>query len=159
MGYLPWFRGQIQSKSLMSKLSRAWLGLVSIYRVEIDHHYQVRKSIWNCGFHYQKMIQFPSCLMDRLKDIKLVLLQRDSPRRAYGIDYFQTVAPVAKLNSIRVVLSIAVNKHWPLHQLDVKNVFCNGEIQEEVFMSPGFIPQGEKEKVCRLKYIWIEAVH
>lgn len=60
---------------------------------------------------------------------------------------------MAKLHSIRVVLSIAANKDWPLHQLGVKNAFCNGEIKEEVYIlpPPGFIPQGEKGKVCRLK--------
>lgn len=71
---------------------------------------------------------------------------------------------MAKLHSIRVVLSIAANKDWPLHQLDVKNAFCNGEIQEEVYIlpPPGFIPQGEKERESMSieeGYIWIEAVH
>ena len=50
-------------------------------------------------------------------------------------------------------MSLVVNSNWPLQQLDVKNAFLNGELEEEVFMSP---PSGFKEslgdgKVCKLK--------
>ena len=58
--------------------------------------------------------------------------------QTYNIDYLETFAPVAKLNTMRVLLSLAANLDWPLQQLDVKNVFLNGE--EEVYMDspPGF---------------------
>ncbi|RVW29639.1 Retrovirus-related Pol polyprotein from transposon TNT 1-94 [Vitis vinifera] len=71
----------------------------------------------------------------------------------YEIDYQETFAPVAKINSIRVLLSLAVNSNWPLHQLDVKNVFLNGDLEEEVFMSPplGFEESFGVGKVCKLK--------
>ena len=45
--------------------------------------------------------------------------------QSYGIDYQETFASVAKLTTIRVLLSIVVNLEWPLFQLDVKNVFLN----------------------------------
>ena len=35
--------------------------------------------------------------------------------QTYGIDYTKTFAPVAKLNTIRVLLSLAANLDWPLH--------------------------------------------
>ena len=47
--------------------------------------------------------------------------------QTYGIDYLETFSPVAKLNTVRVLLSIVVNLDWPLHQLDVKNAFLNGD--------------------------------
>ena len=73
--------------------------------------------------------------------------------QTYGIDYQKTFAPVAKINSIRVLMSLVVNSNWPLHQLDGKNAFLNGDLEEEVFMSlpPGFEESFEDGKVCKLK--------
>ena len=54
----------------------------------------------------------------------------------YGIDYEDTFAPVAKMNTIRVLISLAANLNWPLKQFDVKNAFLNGTIEEKVYMDP-----------------------
>ncbi|GAU31183.1 hypothetical protein TSUD_316080 [Trifolium subterraneum] len=71
--------------------------------------------------------------------------------QTYGIDYSETFAPVAKLNTVRILLSLAANLDWPLHQLDVKNVFLNGDLEEEVYMD---IPPGFEDRfgsnVCKL---------
>ena len=48
--------------------------------------------------------------------------------QTYGIDYLQTFAFFAKLNTIRVLLSLAANLDWSLQQLDVKNAFLNEEL-------------------------------
>ena len=71
--------------------------------------------------------------------------------QTYGVDYQETFAPVAKLNTIRVLLSLASNLDWPLQQLDVKNAFLNGDLHEEVYMDspPGF--ESEKNLVCKLR--------
>lgn len=68
----------------------------------------------------------------------------------YGIDYGDTFALVAKINTIRILISIAANKNWLLHQFDVKNAFLNGTLEEEVYMDP---PPGIncRDKVCKLK--------
>ena len=50
--------------------------------------------------------------------------------QTYGIDYLETFAPVAKLNSVRVLLSLATNHDWPLQHLEVKNAFLNGDMEE-----------------------------
>lgn len=73
--------------------------------------------------------------------------------QSYGIDYQETFASVAKLNTVRVLLSLAVNQDWPLHQLDVKNAFLNGDLEEEVYMTipPGMETRSNNRLVCRLK--------
>jgi hypothetical protein len=74
--------------------------------------------------------------------------------QTYGIDYMETFAPVAKINTVRILLSLAVNLDWPLHQFDVKNAFLHGNLQEEVYMElpPGCNRQTEGNKqVCRLR--------
>jgi len=42
--------------------------------------------------------------------------------QTYDVDYFETFSPVTRMNSIRILFSVAVNMEWPLFQLDVKNV-------------------------------------
>ena len=73
--------------------------------------------------------------------------------QSYEIDYQETFAPVAKLNTIRVLLSLAANQDWPLHQLDIKNAFLNGDLEEEVYMEipPGLETSSNVNRVCRLK--------
>ncbi|KAM1767569.1 hypothetical protein ACFX12_045643 [Malus domestica] len=72
----------------------------------------------------------------------------------YGIDYTDTFAPVAKINTVRVLLSLAANFNWPLHQFDVKNAFLHEDLIEEIYMElpPGSnVPDMHRKKVCRLQ--------
>nr|CAD1840715.1 unnamed protein product [Ananas comosus var. bracteatus] len=73
--------------------------------------------------------------------------------QSYGLDYQETFAPVAKLNTVRVLLSLAANQNWPLLQFDVKNAFLHGELSEEVYMDhpPGIPEYLNTPMVCRLK--------
>ncbi|KAJ9551549.1 LOW QUALITY PROTEIN: hypothetical protein OSB04_015594 [Centaurea solstitialis] len=69
----------------------------------------------------------------------------------HGIDYEETFAPVARVTSVRSLLAIAATKRWPFFQMDVKNAFLNGDLSEEVYMTP---PPGvslTSGHVCRLR--------
>lgn len=61
--------------------------------------------------------------------------------QTYGIDYTETFAPVAKINTVCVLLSLSTNLDWPLQQFDVKNAFLHGELSEEIYMDlpPGCV--------------------
>ncbi|KAL0314939.1 UNVERIFIED_CONTAM: Retrovirus-related Pol polyprotein from transposon RE2, partial [Sesamum angustifolium] len=65
-----------------------------------------------------------------------------------GIDYTETFAPVARLDTIRALI-----KKWKIYQMDVKSAFLNGYIDEEIYVEQpqGFIAKGSEEKVLRLK--------
>ena len=58
-----------------------------------------------------------------------------------GSDYFDTFSPVAKIASVRLLLSMVVMRSRPLFQLDIKNAFLHGDLAEEVYMEqpPGFV--------------------
>ncbi|KAG7547985.1 Integrase catalytic core [Arabidopsis suecica] len=73
--------------------------------------------------------------------------------QTYGADYKETFAPVAKLHTVRVVLSLATNLSWELWQMDVKNAFLQGELEDDVYMTPppGLEDTIDPGKVWRLR--------
>ncbi|WKA03136.1 hypothetical protein VitviT2T_021265 [Vitis vinifera] len=74
--------------------------------------------------------------------------------QTYGIDYTKTFAPIAKINTIRVLLFLVANLDWPLQQFDVKNAFLHGELSKEVYMDLPLgcmVSEKQCQKVCKLK--------
>jgi hypothetical protein len=57
-----------------------------------------------------------------------------------GLDFGETYAPVARLESIRILIAYAINHDFKLYQMDVKSAFLNGPLQELVYVEqlPGF---------------------
>ncbi|GJT93566.1 retrovirus-related pol polyprotein from transposon TNT 1-94 [Tanacetum coccineum] len=70
-----------------------------------------------------------------------------------GIDYDETYAPVARLESIRILLAYACVLDFKLFQMDVKSAFLNGFINEEVYVAQplGFIDFEKPDHVYKLK--------
>ncbi|KAK8914629.1 hypothetical protein KSP39_PZI023850 [Platanthera zijinensis] len=68
-------------------------------------------------------------------------------------DYFETFAPVARFESIRMLLALAAENNYHVYQLDVKSAFLNGEIKEEIYVQQpeGFVVPNESSKVYKLK--------
>ena len=50
------------------------------------------------------------------------------------VDHTETFAPVAKMDSIKLVLAIVASKCWEVHHMDVKSEFIHGEIKEDIYM-------------------------
>ena len=70
-----------------------------------------------------------------------------------GIDYKETFSPVAMINSIRILLALAVHFVYEIWQMDVKTAFLNGNLTEEIYMTQpqGFTYKEDHNKVCKLK--------
>jgi hypothetical protein len=72
-------------------------------------------------------------------------------QQVQGHDYNETCAPVAHMTTIRTLLAMTFVQKWSISQLDVKNVFLNGKLCEDVYMRPPpgyFVPEG---MICLLR--------
>jgi hypothetical protein len=69
-----------------------------------------------------------------------------------GVDFAETFSPVVKPPTVRIILSLAAQNHWPLRQLDVSNAFLHGFLKENVFMAQplGFVDSAQPSHVCKL---------
>ena len=70
-----------------------------------------------------------------------------------GIDYNEVFAPVARLETIRLIISLTAQNKWKIHQMDVKSAFLNGVLEEEIYIKQalGYEVKGHEDKVLKLK--------
>ena len=70
----------------------------------------------------------------------------------HGIDFEEVFAPVARLETIRLLISVAATNGWEVHHLDVKTAFLHGELNEIVYVTQpeGFEVKGSEGKVYKL---------
>ena len=73
--------------------------------------------------------------------------------QVWGVYFSETFAPVARLDTIILVLALSAQKGWKVYHLNVKSTFLNGVLQEEIYVEQleGFIIPGQEEKVYLLK--------
>ena len=70
-----------------------------------------------------------------------------------GINYEETFAPIARLDSLRLLLLLAANFDMEVHHIDIKSAYLNRDLAEEIYMDQlkGFMVPGQESKVCHLK--------
>ena len=69
-----------------------------------------------------------------------------------GVDYEETFTPVARMETIRILLAIEAQRNYKIYQMDVKSAFLNGKLEEEVYIEQpdGFILDHDGSSVCKL---------
>ena len=70
--------------------------------------------------------------------------------QVYGIDFEETFSPVARFETIRILLALATLEDWDIESLNVKTAYLYGELDEEIYMDQpeGYIKKGQERKVC-----------
>jgi len=74
-------------------------------------------------------------------------------KQEFGVNYKEVFAPVARLDTIRLVITLATQKSWHIFQLDIKSAFLHGDLQEKVFVDQpsSYVKLGSEHKVYKLK--------
>ncbi|XP_028548752.1 uncharacterized protein LOC114579151 [Dendrobium catenatum] len=105
------------------------------------------KPLLGCKWTFKTKL-LPNGQVDRYK-ARLVALGYN---QQFDINYTEIFSPVAKMPTIRLLLTIALNRKWSIHQLDVSNAFLHGDLQDDIYMRqpPRFVDPENLDLVCKL---------
>ncbi|PKU62268.1 Retrovirus-related Pol polyprotein from transposon TNT 1-94 [Dendrobium catenatum] len=105
------------------------------------------KPVLGCKWTFKTKF-LPSGKVDRYK-ARLVALGNG---QQFGENYTETFSPVAKMPTIRLLLTLALNRQWDILQLDVSNAFLHGDLTEDIYMKQpqGFVDPNQPTAVCKL---------
>ncbi|GJT63902.1 retrotransposon protein, putative, ty1-copia subclass [Tanacetum coccineum] len=83
---------------------------------------------------------------------KARLVAKGSPQ-TYGVDYEETLSPIADIKAIRILIAIVAYYDYEIWQMDVKTAFLNGRLNEDVYMvkPKGFVNLKHPRRVCKLQ--------
>ena len=69
-----------------------------------------------------------------------------------GVDYTEVFTPVARMDTVRMIIVVAAQRGWGIYQLDVKSTFLHGKVKEDVFVEQpqGYEVAGKKDMFYKL---------
>lgn len=121
--------------------------------IDREHDCLLRNNTWTIVDYLPGMHVLPSKYVFRIKNgepkARMVVL---GCKQIFGLDYYDTFAPVVKFSTVRSLLAIVAAEDYECEQMDVVTAFLNGDLDEDIYMK---IPEGLKDeanegKVCKL---------
>ncbi|GJU35449.1 ribonuclease H-like domain-containing protein [Tanacetum coccineum] len=91
-----------------------------------------------------------------IKNSTWVLVLKPSNVNVIGVDCEDTFSPFVKPATIRTVLSLALSRNWPIHQLDVKNDFLNDDLSETIYMHLVLGFNGSRDMLYELDFLRVD---
>lgn len=82
-------------------------------------------------------------MLDKLLDLSRARLVAKGYAQKYGIDYTKVFQPVARMDTVRMIVALALQRGWTEYQLDAKSAFLHGGLNEDVFVE---LPRGYEKK-------------
>ena len=91
----------------------------------------------------------PDGSLNKLKARLVVKVYSQIP----GVDFVETFAPVARYETLKLLIALAAQNQWQIYHLDVKSAFLNGKLDEDIYVEQpaGFVIEGADNKVYKLK--------
>lgn len=89
--------------------------------------------------------------VDRTLDKYTVRLVTKGFLQIKGVNFFETLSPIVKPTTIKVILTLTLSKGWKLSNVNVNNDFLNKDLIEDVFMLQSFNFEQQYGLVCKLK--------